>query len=217
MHPSPMSSPSAGGTSERAAHAGHPRAPIRRRRRTASVTSGRGSGVADHRHVFSYGLAVLSIVLTVVLKLSIERLLGNGPPLILFVLPVAVTAWYGGLGPGLVATTLSVFASNACLFPPLGSLHIFSPNEVFRLVLFVAEGVLLSGFMGQLHAARRSVEARVLLLEERARQAIRREEYASQEFHARSLTYGALQIELTNSGCRHTTRQALIAASSNVS
>ncbi len=39
--------------------------------------------------------------------------------------------------------------------------------------------------------------------------------YASQEFYAHWLMYGALQIEPTNSGCRHTARQALSAASSN--
>ena len=41
--------------------------------------------------------------------------------------------------------------------------------------------------------------------------------YASQEFHAQLLTYGAAQIEPTNSGLRHTSRQAPTAAASNSS
>ena len=41
--------------------------------------------------------------------------------------------------------------------------------------------------------------------------------YASQEFHVQLLTYGAAQIEPTNSGLRHTSRQAPTAASSNSS
>ena len=41
--------------------------------------------------------------------------------------------------------------------------------------------------------------------------------YGSQEFHAWSLTYGAAQMDRTDSGLRQTARHAAIAASSNAS
>ena len=61
-----------------------------------------------------------------------------------FVLAVLVTALFGGMGPGLLATGLSVLVSAYLLLPPLYSLQISSHDQLIRLILFGGEGLLLS-------------------------------------------------------------------------
>src|SRR5215510_1720257 len=55
-----------------------------------------------------YGVAVLSVAIAAALRLALDPILGDVAPFILFYLPVILTAWYGGLGPGLLATALSM-------------------------------------------------------------------------------------------------------------
>ena len=102
-----------------------------------------------------YSLAVLAVLATALLKGPIEAHFGYGPPFILFLPAVTLGAWYGGLGPGLLATILATMICAYFFLPPIGSLKVSSGNDLFRLVLFVLEGTLTSVLMEQLHAARR--------------------------------------------------------------
>jgi len=61
-----------------------------------------------------------------------------------FVLAVLVAALVGGMGPGLLATGLSVLVSAYLLLPPLYSLQVSSHDQLVRLILFGGEGLLLS-------------------------------------------------------------------------
>ena len=81
----------------------------------------------------------------------------TGPPLIFFVPAVAISAWQGGGGPGLLATARgSALAYN--YFPPIGSLAISNPGDITRMMAFVFEGILTSVLMERLRRARRQVE-----------------------------------------------------------
>ena len=51
----------------------------------------------------SYPLAVMSVAVVVLLKLSVD-LLGRETPFLLFFFVVVLTAWYGGWRPALLAT-----------------------------------------------------------------------------------------------------------------
>ena len=119
--------------------------------------------LADHRNrprsLLRYGIAVTAIGLTYSIKPLIESWVGEGPPLLLFLPAVTVAAWVGGLGPGLLATVVSALVCSYFYFPPLGSLAIHVPNDAFRLVVFVVEGILISTLMETLHGARRKSEA----------------------------------------------------------
>jgi len=55
-----------------------------------------------------YSVAILSVAIAAALRLALDPVLGEVAPFILFFLPVVLAAWYGGLGPGLLATTLSL-------------------------------------------------------------------------------------------------------------
>jgi len=101
------------------------------------------------RHRLSrYGVAVLAVVLLGVL-FRIPVLQHENTPAFLMCLVVLVSAWYGGLGPGLLTTALIVCAS---LDAPL------TLWRGIRLAIFVGYGVITSALLEALHAARRRAE-----------------------------------------------------------
>ena len=61
----------------------------------------------------------------------------------LFLAAVSVSAIYGGLGPGLVATVLSTTACGLYFLPPDG-VPLGWPEEALRLTIFLSTGVLIS-------------------------------------------------------------------------
>lgn len=99
-----------------------------------------------------YGLAVLSAGLALLLT----RLLGHSmdaSPAPLFFAAVIITAWYGGMGPGLFAIALSTFAIDYFLI---------TPDEAFAITLVdvprVAAFVLSAFLISSLTAARKRAE-----------------------------------------------------------
>ena len=98
-----------------------------------------------------YGVAVVAVV-TAIVFLSIPEI-GKGLASIVY-LAVIIAAWYGGLGPGLLATGLiAAVAIVVLVFGPD-----FAPARVVSIVLFVGGGVLITLLVEALHAARRRVE-----------------------------------------------------------
>src|SRR5262249_50202342 len=55
-----------------------------------------------------YLVALIAVASVLAARFLLESILGDVAPLLLFTLAVMVAAWYGGLGPGLVATLSSV-------------------------------------------------------------------------------------------------------------
>jgi PAS domain S-box-containing protein len=111
-----------------------------------------------HSRLARHVVAAAVVLLTFAIKGPIEQLVGTGPPLIFFVPGVTVSAWLGGRGPGLLATTLSAVLCAFAFFQPIGSLVLSNPNDSARLAAFVFEGVLTSVLMEELHRARRRAE-----------------------------------------------------------
>src|SRR5215472_5403340 len=66
-----------------------------------------------------------------------------------FTVAVLFASTVGGLGPGLLATGLSAFASAYLFLSPVFSLQVASDMRLAGLILFAGEGVLLS-FVGNL-------------------------------------------------------------------
>ncbi len=106
-----------------------------------------------------YGVAAAAVGLVLVVKAPLEALVGPGPPLILFIPALTLSAWYGGFGPGMLTTALSVLVCNYYFFPPIGSLRLNSGYDLFQLGVFVVEGTLTSVLMKQLRDAQRLSEA----------------------------------------------------------
>jgi PAS domain S-box-containing protein len=99
--------------------------------------------------IWSYGIAVLSVAAA----LTVSRLPAihlQDAPVSLFLCAVILSAWFGGVGPGLVATVLSALAFNYYFLPPIHSLGP-KPDEIPRLVIFIVSAL----FVGSLSAAQR--------------------------------------------------------------
>ena len=65
-------------------------------------------------------------------------------PFLLLFAPVMLTAWYGGFGPGLVATGLAAAVIDYFFLAPIGSLWIDSLAQVTPLGMFIAEATLIT-------------------------------------------------------------------------
>src|SRR5712664_2363000 len=59
-----------------------------------------------------YRLAVLAVMLTAVFRMALGSILTHDLPLFLFILPITLACSAGGLGPGLLATGLSLLFVN---------------------------------------------------------------------------------------------------------
>ncbi len=107
----------------------------------------------------NYGVAAGVVGLVLLIKAPLESWVGSGPPLILFIPALTFSAWFGGFGPGMLATALSVLSCNYFYFPPIGSLMVASGYDRVQLAVFLAEGMLTSVLMQQLIDAKRQSEA----------------------------------------------------------
>ncbi|MBW3624347.1 MAG: SpoIIE family protein phosphatase [Armatimonadetes bacterium] len=76
--------------------------------------------------------------------LGINALIQKESPFVLFLAIVLVSAWYGGLGPGLAATAVSAIASDYFFLSPKHSLVMPNATDTLRLTLFVVEGIVIT-------------------------------------------------------------------------
>ena len=96
-----------------------------------------------------YGFALLTLALGAAVMLNPEVQDRAGTPILIYFFVVLLSAWYGGLGPGLFATAAIVVMTSHTSFPYW---------RVVRLGLGIASGVSISALAEVLHAARRRAE-----------------------------------------------------------
>jgi transcriptional regulator with PAS, ATPase and Fis domain len=100
--------------------------------------------------IWSYGIAVLSV--TAALMISRWPALHlQTAPVSLFLCAVMLSAWFGGLGPGLLGAALSTLAFDYFFLSPINSFAA-KPEELPRLIVFMVSAL----FVGLLSAAQRS-------------------------------------------------------------
>ena len=90
-----------------------------------------------------YGVAVVSTGLVTVLTILLQPYLKHGVMAIFFA-SVMISAWTGGLGPGLLASMLSVLASCYFFFPPIYSFAAHSDDDIAQIVVFSIVTLLIS-------------------------------------------------------------------------
>jgi C4-dicarboxylate-specific signal transduction histidine kinase len=100
--------------------------------------------------IWSYGIAVLSVGAALIIS-QWPALHLEDAPVSLFLCAAMLSAWFGGVGPGLLATALSVLAFYYYFLPPVHSLDA-KPGEIPRLVVFTVSAL----FVGSLSVAQRS-------------------------------------------------------------
>lgn len=90
--------------------------------------------------LWRYGLAVLSVAVALIVTSSLEQYTDITP---LFYAAIVVSAWFGGMGPGLLAVFLSGLAIDYFLVPPLHTLGL-GPKPISFLIVFGVLAVLTS-------------------------------------------------------------------------
>jgi C4-dicarboxylate-specific signal transduction histidine kinase len=100
--------------------------------------------------IWGYGIAALSVAAALTVS-GMPAIHLQDAPVSLFLCAVILSSWFGGVGPGLVATVLSALAFNYYFLPPIHSLGP-KPDEIPRLVIFIVSAL----FVGSLSAAQRS-------------------------------------------------------------
>ena len=75
-----------------------------------------------------YGAAVIVTAAALGLKLLLVPLVSQDEPVLLFFAAVIVSALFGGLGPGLLATLLGALCDDYFFMPPDQSLALSLPN-----------------------------------------------------------------------------------------
>src|SRR5262245_36848866 len=102
-----------------------------------------------------YAVAVAATALAVAFRGALTPLWGQHLPLIMFYPAIMVSAWLGGFGPGILATTLSA-ASAALLWPlRMGD----NMADLVGLLVFVGIGLFISTLTRALHVTRERLAA----------------------------------------------------------
>lgn len=103
------------------------------------------------KEILRYGLVPLAIGAALLLRFLLAPIL-QAEVYFLFLWPaVILCAWYGGFGPGVLATLLAAAAANFFYFDPLYSLTITNRTELIVMAVFVTIGCLVSLLSEHLH------------------------------------------------------------------
>jgi PAS domain S-box-containing protein len=102
------------------------------------------AGSRSRRRWSAYVLALLVTGATTLLRVGLADWFGDRPVLLLFVLPIFLSAYVGGLRPGLLATAVAALGSSYFLIPPLGSFAMGSSVDTWDWLILIVVGVLIS-------------------------------------------------------------------------
>src|SRR3712207_5494251 len=122
---------------------------------TEMRAAGTGGGDPDrHTPAARYGVVALAVGLAAAVKWLVDPALEAESPFLLFVVAIAVGAWFGGLVPGLLATGLALVVCDYLFLGTPYGLGIDGPGRLFDLVVFGAVGAGISALVASMHEAR---------------------------------------------------------------
>jgi hypothetical protein len=121
----------------------------------SDVGSGRWSTRPPAWRAYGLAAAVTGLALAV---LALQATWLTNLSLVWLVAAVAISAWYGGFGPGALAVGLGALLGANLMLPPTTALAIEALEDQARLVGFILVGLLVSGLSASLRAAQRRAE-----------------------------------------------------------
>jgi PAS domain S-box-containing protein len=116
--------------------------------------------------VTSYTVAILASLVALIIRFLLNPILGENAPLLVLVMAIIVSAWYGGFGPGLLATVVSAVLGAYFFVQPTLAFEITEVSNTARVCIFVIEGVLISWLNEALRNAKQRAELTALSLKE---------------------------------------------------
>jgi len=102
-----------------------------------------------------YTAAVLAVAATLWLRVLLKPVIGQQSPYVSFFLTIVWSSWFGGFGPGVLATTLAAAGEWYYIVAPGG---VGIPQQV-AIVLFIGQGVLISYLVDALRKSRRRISS----------------------------------------------------------
>jgi len=105
-----------------------------------------------------YGLALIATGIALAATMALRRY-GPAPSFLFFVPAVAVSAWYGGIGPTALATALSLLLIDLNFFVPGASLAV-DRIEGMEIIAFIVVAATITATMQALHRALALAESR---------------------------------------------------------
>lgn len=106
--------------------------------------------------VLAYGVAIGASAGALLFRREMSPLLGHRPSVIMFILPIILSAYAGGLGPGLLATGLCSVGGHFLLAE--ASTSLMEPANLWNWGVLVAAGALISVLVETQHRTRREAE-----------------------------------------------------------
>ena len=123
-----------------------------------------------------YGIAVCSVFAGVTLRFLLGGVLGLTVPYITLFPAVMFASWFGGLGPGLLATVLSLPAALWLFVPPLNRLFPLTWETATGAILFGVDSVFIVVLNEALRQSRARSDERLREREEQTARRIQAEE-----------------------------------------
>ena len=106
----------------------------------------------------AYVFAMASTVATLIARMGMGVVFAERPLLVLFLLPIILGAYLGGLGPGLAATAATAVLVDYYLIAPIYSFHLAYKHDFAQWGILIVNGVLVSVLSESLHRSRRQAE-----------------------------------------------------------
>ena len=109
-----------------------------------------------------YGVAVALVLLAFVLRWAIFGHLDNRLPFSFFLFAVMIAAWYGGLGPGMLAAAGGLLIGDYFFLPQHGAFAALPDATRTAITLYAINSVLIVVLMESLHSKIRRLESALL-------------------------------------------------------
>src|SRR5262245_21177524 len=111
-----------------------------------------GPAIATRPWQWRYGVAFGCVVFGWLAREAITPLIGpTARPYIFFFPAVACAAWFGGMGPGVLATVLASAAARWFFIEPLYSFVVANPYDLVSDFAFLIGCTFIVGALGAMH------------------------------------------------------------------
>jgi PAS domain S-box-containing protein len=105
----------------------------------------------------NYSVSILCVGIALVLTFLLQPFLDRSIFLIFFA-AIAVSTWYGGIKPGLLATVLSVITVSYFFIDPQFSFSVENPDSIIKLGLFTLVTMFISWLNSELRTSKQKLE-----------------------------------------------------------
>ena len=131
---------------------------------THSIEPRRDLFSASHRHPWwvRYPAAAAIVLVAIFIRSALSPSIGpNALPFVFFFPAVTAAAWFGGLGPGILATVFSSVAANWFFFRHSPGFALSRVEDVSAIVAFLIASAFILGAIAALHRARAGLKEEI--------------------------------------------------------